>query len=280
MDVKLRRRFSLSILGLLASVALLPVPAAAQTGLGASSLLPPPGESMLSISLFGGWASFSQQPVNDMIRLDNLLLTAPTEEGGAGLDKGLDQLTDGITFGAEVRYRLSPHWSALVGFERLSDRTRLDFTFDPGTGPEECYIEYKVDAWPIYAGMAYSFRFTERLTYRMGVAAVYFPSSRLHLAGRLGGLADIEQEGTASGIGDALSWNGEMAIGAALSWSGEMAINGPLSLLVSIRLRLGRVGDPKDDDSGDTMTNPYTGDVLTIDWSGVDILIGVTVDLF
>ncbi len=269
MDVKLRRRFSLSILGLLAAVALLPVPAAAQTGPGASSLLPPPGESRLSLSLFGGWASFSQQPVNDMIRLDNLLLTTPADDGGFGFDKGLDQLTDGITFGAEVRYRLSPRWSAFAGFERLSDRTRLDFdfTFDPGTGPEECFIEYEVDAWPIYAGMAYSFRFTERLTYRVGLAAVYFPSSRLHLAGRLGGLANIEQEGTASGIGAALSWNGEVAIG------------GPLSVLGSIRLRLGRVGDPKDS-SGDTITNPYTGDVLTIDWSGVDILIGVTVDLF
>jgi len=268
MDVKLHCRSSLRILGLLAAVALLSVPAAAQTDPGASSLLPPPGKSRLSLSLFGGWASFSQQPVNDMIQLDNLLLTAPADEGGAGLDKGLDQLTDGITFGAEVRYRLSPRWSVLAGFERLSDRTSLDFTFDPGTGPEESFIEYEVDAWPIYAGMAYSFRFTERLTYRVGVAAVYFPSSRLHLVGRLGGLVDIDQEGTASGIGAALSWNGEMAIG------------GPLSVQGSIRLRLGRIGDAKDDDSGETMKNSYTDEVLAIDWSGVDILIGVTVDLF
>lgn len=268
MDVKLRCRPSLRILGPLAAATILSVPAAAQTGPGASPLLPPPRESRLSLSLFGGWASFSQQPVNDMIRLDNLLLTTPADEGGAGLDKGLDQLTDGITFGAEVRYRLSPRWSVLAGFERLNDRTSLDFTFDPGTGPEEGFIEYEVDAWPMYAGMAYSFRFTERLTYSVGVAAVYFPSSRLYMTGRLGGLADIEQEGTVAGIGAALSWNGEVSIGD------------PLSVQASIRLRLGRVGAPKDDDSGETMKNSYTDEVLAIDWSGVNILIGVTVDLF
>ena len=255
------------VLCLLAAAVLYPARVTAQTGPAAASLLPPPGECKLSIALLGGWASFSQKSVNDMIRFDNLLLTTPVNEGGAGLDKGLDQLTDGLSFGAEIRYRLSSRWSAVAGFERLRDYTHLDFTFDPGTGPEESFLEYEAEGWPVYAGMIYSFRFTERLSYGVGAAMVFFPSSRLSLAGSLGSLASIEQEGTASGLG------------ALIYWTGDMALGGPFSVVGSIRMRLGDVGDPKDS-SGDKITNPQTGEPLTVDWSGVDILIGLMIDLF
>ncbi|MCK4772418.1 MAG: hypothetical protein KAT18_05810, partial [Candidatus Latescibacteria bacterium] len=257
------------VLCLLAAAVLCPAHATAQTGPAAASLLPPPGECKLSIALLGGWASFSQKSVNDVIRFDNLLLTTPVSEGGAGLDKGLDQLTDGLSFGVEIRYRLSSRWSAVAGFERLKDRTRLDFdfTYDPGTGPEESFIKYEADAWPIYAGVIYSFRFTERLTYGVGVAAIYFPSSRLYLSAERSSLPIIEQEGTASGLG------------ALIYWTGDMALGSPFSVVGSIRMRLGDVGDPKDS-SGDKINNPYTGEPLTVDWSGVDILIGLMIDLF
>jgi len=255
-----------AVLCLLAATAFCPAGALAQTDRAAAGLLPAPGGGRLSIALVGGWASFSQKPVNDMINFDNMLLTAPVADGGAGLDKGLDQLTDGFTVGAEVRYRLNARWSAVAGFERLADRTRLDFTFDPGTGPEESFLEYEAGGLPLYAGMVYSFRFTERLSYGIGAALLLFPSSKLSLSGGLGSLASIEQEGTASGLG------------AMFSWTGNLDMKGPVSLVGSIRLRLGDVGEPKDS-AGDAITNPQTGDPLSIDWSGVDFLLGLAVDL-
>ena len=224
------------------------------------------GSDRLSISLFGGWASFSQKPVNDMIRFDNLLLTTSVNDGGAGLEKGLDQLTDGLTFGIEVRYRLSPDWSIFAGVERLVDNSRIDFTFDAGSGLAESFLEYGAEGWPLHAGIERSFQFTEKLSYHVGAAAVLFPASKLSLAGGLGSLV-IDQEGTATGVG------------ALFSWMGIYDLGGPLNLAGSIRMRLGDVGNPTDD-AGDKLTDAYTGDALRIDWSGVDILLGIMIDLF
>lgn len=224
------------------------------------------GGGRLSISLFGGWASFSQKSVNDMIRVDNMLLTTSVNDGGAGLDKGLDQLTDGLTFGIEFRYSLGPEWNIFAGVERLADNSRIDFTFDAGSGPAESFLEYSAEGWPLHAGIERSFRFTEKLSYHVGAAAVLFPASKLSLAGGLGSL-EIEQEGTAAGVG------------ALFSWMGIYDTGGPLSLAGLIRMRLGDVGNPTDDD-GDKLTDAYSGDLLRIDWSGVDILLGIMIDLF
>jgi hypothetical protein len=239
----------------------------------AQSAAPPAGQmkdtgtARLSVSLFGGWASFSQGSVNDMIRFDNLLLTTPVADGGAGLDKGLDQLTDGLTIGVEVRYRLGPGWNLIAGVERLSDSSRIEFTFDAGSGPQESFLDYGTEGWSIHTGIERSFRFTDELSYHVGAAAVLFPASKLTLAGGLGSLAAIDQEGSVTGVG------------ALLSWTGFYDLGGPLSLAGSIRLRLGDVGEPTDD-AGDKLINAVSGDVLTVDWSGVDILFGVMIDLF
>ncbi len=225
------------------------------------------GGGRLSISLFGGWASFSQRSVNNMIRVDNMLLTTPVNDGGAGLDKGLNQLTDGLTFGIEVRYRLGPDWSIFAGMERVADNSRIDFTFDPGSGPVESFLYYSAEGWPLHAGIERSFQFTEKLSYHVGAAAVLFPASKLSLAAGMGSLAMIDQEGTATGVG------------ALFSWTGIYDLGGPLSLAGSVRMRLGDVGDPTDE-AGDKLTNSVTGDSLTIDWSGVDFLLGIVIDLF
>ena len=69
-----------------------------QTGLSNPSLSSADPSKRLSLSLFGGWASFSQTSVNNQIRMENLALTLPVSENGAGLDRGLDQITDVIRF--------------------------------------------------------------------------------------------------------------------------------------------------------------------------------------
>ncbi len=224
-------------------------------------LLPPPAAGRLSVILLGGWGSFSQQPVNDMINLDNMLLTTPTSQGGAGLDKGLDQLTDSVTWGAEIRWRLHPRWSAVAGFQHLGARTEISFEYDPGSGPVDAWLEYETAGFPVWAGALYSIRLSPRLSYGIGLGAVYLPASTLHLAGYLGAITQ-DQEGTASGLG------------ALLAWEGNVQVSDPIALVTSVRLRLARIGDPEDD-TGAKITNPQTGDPLTLDWSGVDILIGV-----
>ncbi len=246
---------------------LLPLGAGAQTGIAK----PPPEvnqpSARMSVALFGGWASFAQTRVNELIRLDNMLLTSPVSDGGAGLDEGLNQITDGLTFGAEVRYRLKGPWEVVAGFERLRDKTRIDFEYDSGSGPADSYLEYEADGWPVHAGVRYSFRFSDRYAYGIGLSAVIFPASRLHIAGQIGNLAELDREGTVSGLG------------MALTWGGEMALSGPLTLQGTIRMRFGRAGDPKDA-SGSVLTDPIEGKPITLDWSGVDIVVGLLIDLF
>ena len=219
------------------------------------------------VSLFGGWASFSQTRTNHLIRMDNLLLTASVADGGAGLDRGLDHINDSLTGGIEIGYRLKGNWEAVVGVERLQASSRIDFDYDSGSGPLASFLEYRTSDWPIHAGLRYTFRFSERYAYRVGFEAVVFPASRLNIAGRLGGLVALDQEGTVTGVG------------AGLTWSGEMKMGGPLSLQGTVRLRFGRAGDPKDAD-GDVIVDPIEGKAVTLDWSGVDILLGVLIDLF
>jgi hypothetical protein len=58
-----------------------------------------------------------------------------------------------------------------------------------------------------------------------------------------------------------------------------MRLGGPFALQGTIRLRFGRAGDPEDED-GDVIVDPVGGDPVTLDWSGVDIVVGLLVDLF
>ncbi len=239
-----------------------------QTGVtSAASSSAAASHKRLGISLFGGWASFSQTRVNNLIRMDNLLLTGSVEDGGAGLDRGLDQITDAVAFGIELRYHLKGSWEAFIGVERLQASSRIEFDYDSGSGLLDSYLEYGTDDWPIHAGLRYSFRFSERFSYGIGLAAVVFPASRLVVEGQLGGLAALDREGTVSGVG------------AALTWGGEMALSGPLHLQSTIRLRFGEAGNPKDSD-GDVITDPLQGKPITLDWSGVDIVVGLLIDLF
>ncbi len=238
-----------------------------QTGVSSAPFTPAASPKRLSISLFGGWASFSQTRVNDVIRIENLVLTTAVDNGGAGLERGLDQLTDAATFGLELRYRLNGPWEAFIGVERLRASSHLDFEYDGGSGPLASYLEYSTDDWPIHAGLRYTFRFSERFAYGIGLAAVVFPASRLQVAGQLGGEAALDRKGTVTGVG------------AALTWGGEMALGGPLQLQGTIRLRFGQVGDPKDSD-GDVFTDPIKGKPISLDWSGVDIVVGLVIDLF
>jgi hypothetical protein len=239
----------------------------AQTGTALPAATLDQSASRLGITLFGGWASFSQTSVNHLIRMDNLLLTSPVDDGGIGLERGLDQITDAITFGVEVSWRLKKNWEAYAGFERLRAGSRLEFEYDSGSGPEDSHFEYRTDDWPIHAGLRYTFRFSDRFSYRVGAAAVIFPVSRLRVSGHLGGLVSLDQEGTVTGIG------------AALTWGGVVRLNGPLALQTSVRLRFGRAGDPKDAD-GDVIVDPVQGEPVTLDWSGVDIIVGLLIDLF
>lgn len=220
----------------------------------------------LRVTLFGGWASFSQTRANYLITVDNLLLTAPVADGGAGLKRGLDHINDCLTGGAEIGYRLRGNWEAVVGFERLRASSRVDFEYDSGSGPTASFFGYQTSDWPIHAGLRYTFRFSERYSYRVGFEGVLFPASRLNVDGRLGAVS-LVQEGTVTGVG------------AGLTWSGEMRVGGPLSLQGTVRLRFGRAGDPKDAD-GDVIVDPVEGKAVTLDWSGVDILLGVIFDLF
>jgi len=221
----------------------------------------------LSLTLAGGWASFAHSPVNRSIRLDNYLLTAPVDSGGVGLSKGLDEIADGLGLSAEVRWRMGEGWGLSVGLQRLYDRSRVSFTYDPGTGPESGYMEYVVEGLPLHAGVYREWPFTERLTYRLGGALLYFPSSRLRVSGRIGGLAALQETGTADGIG------------AMFNWGGSFRLNESLSLEAGVRLRLGRIGDPVDDD-GDVIQTTTGMELAPMDWSGVDIVLGITYGFF
>ncbi len=243
-----------------------PRPLQAQEPPALPDLLPPPAAGTLELVVLGGWGSFSQQPLNEMIQFDNALLTAPTSQGGAGLDRGLDQLTDGFTWGAEARWRFAPRWSAVAGFHRLAARTDIHFAYDPGSGPIDAFLEYETSGYPVWAGILYTTRLSERLSYGIGMSAVLVPASTLHLAGYLG-TTTLDQEGTASGLG------------AMLTWEGGVQVSEPISLITAIRLRLARIGDPEDD-TGSVITNPQSGDPLTLDWSGVDIMVGLRFTLF
>jgi hypothetical protein len=219
------------------------------------------------VTFTGGWNSFAHGPVNKSIRLDNFLLTAPADSGGVGLSKGLDEIADGLGLNAEIRWQLSEKWSLFAGVQRLFDRSRVSFTYDPGSGPEPGFLEYEVEGYPLYAGVYREFPFTDRITYRLGSALLFFPASKLRVSGRLGGLAALQETGTADGIG------------AMFSWGGSVHLSGALSLDGGVRLRLGRIGDPVDDD-GDVIQTTTGMKLAPMDWSGVDLVFGLTYGFF
>jgi len=224
-------------------------------------LLPRPAPGTVSLSLLGGWGSWAQTSINSTIRLDNFLLTAPVDSNGAGLEKGLESLNDGIAMAAEARLRLSERWSLVGGVMRLADSTRRDFLYDPGSGPQESFLSYRVQGWPVYLGAAYGFTFTSRFSYEVVAAAVYFPLTTLDVEGSLGGLVSLDQEGTADGLG------------ALLGWGGTWHLTEGIGLLGRINLRLGKLGVAEQDD-GAPITDAYGGE-LEADWSGVDVMLGL-----
>jgi hypothetical protein len=231
------------------------------------TLLPQQSAKGISLTLLGGWSSFAHGPINDSIRMDNFLLTAPADSGGAGLEEGLKEISDGLGLGVEVRLALSSQWSVLVGVQRLYDRSRVAFTVDPGTGPEDGYLEYKVEGYPVYAGLERSTGLTGRLTYRLGGVLVFFPASKLSVNGDIGGLVSLSNRGEADGFG------------AMLFWGGDYHLSGPWSLSSTVRLRLGRIGDPVDAD-GDVIQTAFGDELAPMDWSGIDFLVGLTFDFF
>ncbi len=238
-------------------------PARAQSVIG-----PAPGSGRLSVSLLGGWASFAQGSINETIRLDNLFLTAPAGSTGVGLEEGLSEITDGLGLVVEIRYRLSPHYALAFGVQRLYDRSSISFEFDQGqgAGPEPASIEYEVEDWPIYVGVYREFRFTDRVDYRLGGMLVWFPSSTLRVDTRLGS-DEMSEEGTTDGLG------------LLLSFGGDFNLTQRLALTAATRLRLGRIGDPKDS-SGLVIKNFFNEEVAPMDWSGVDIVVGLTYTVF
>lgn len=246
---------------------LTPRGARAQVGDPLPPLLPQQSTSGFSLTILGGWSSFAHGPVNDSIRLENFLLTAPADSGGAGLDEGLKEISDGLGLGAEIRWALSSQWSLLVGVQRLYDRSRVAFTIDPGTGPQSGYLEYKVEGYPIYAGLERAISLTGRLTYRLGGVVMYFPRSKLNVTGEIAGLEVVGLRGKADGIG------------AMLLWGGDYRLTGPWSLSTTVRLRLGRIGDPVNAD-GDVLQTPFGIKLAPMDWSGIDLLFGLTFDFF
>jgi hypothetical protein len=264
-QLRLPHATAMIVLGAL--LLLTPRGARAQVGDPLPSLLPRQSASRFSLTLLGGWSSFAHGPVNDSIRLDNFLLTAPADSGGAGLDEGLKEISDGLGLGVEARLALSSQWSLLVGVQRLYDRSRVTFTIDPGTGPQSGFLEYKVEGYPIYAGLERAIGLTGRLTYRLGGVLVFFPLSRLRVNGSIGGLADLRLSGKADGLG------------GMLFWGGDYRIAGPWSLSSTVRLRLGRIGDPVDAD-GDVIQTVFGQELAPMDWSGIDLLVGLTFDFF
>ena len=225
-----------------------------------------PDPPRVSVRLLGGWASFSQTSVNSSIRIDNMLLTTPADSGGVGLSRGLRPITDGLGGTVEVSLAMGEVWRVTAGVQRIAARTRRDFSFDPGDGIRPAYMEYEVAAWPIALGAEYGYALGTRLHYRMGAALLYFPSSHLGVRGSIGGVADLNEEGTASGAGALFHWGGHAALGERLS------------LVTRLCLRLGRLGEVRGPDGDPIQT--FTGQRLGLDWSGVDLLVGVQVRLF
>jgi hypothetical protein len=260
----LRRPSALLILiGLLAG----PAPrAGAQTAIPASTLLPSAGQGRLSVTLLGGWSSWSQKAINDDIRIDNLILTAPVDSGGVGLEKGLKQLTDGLAPGIEIRLRLTGRTELVAGAMRLVDRSRVTFTIDTGGGPQAGSFSYQVTGVPVWIGVSRDYPLTPQITYRVMAAALWFPYSQVHVKGTLGTPPGLDEEGTTSGIG------------LLLGWGGSYRLSGPLALQLSARLKLARLGDPKSADG--TTLRDFLGRPLSMDWSGIDLLLGVSWDLF
>ncbi|MFO7769355.1 MAG: hypothetical protein R6W82_10440 [bacterium] len=224
-------------------------------------LLPRPVPGTVSVSLLGGWGSWSQTSINSTIRRDNLLLTAPVDSNGAGLGKGLESLNDGIALAVEARLRLDDRWSLVGGVMRLADSSRRDFLYDPGSGPQQSFLSYRVQGWPIYLGAAYGFTFTTSFSYEVSAAAVYFPRTTLDVEGSLGGLVSLDQEGTAAGVG------------ALFRWGGTWHLTDGIGIVGGINLRLGKLGGA-DQEDGTPIVDAY-GRELEADWSGVDILLGV-----
>lgn len=251
---------------LLAAVLCVAAPLAAPASAGAQTM---PGASVsprLTVTLLGGWASFAHKSVNDVIHLDNLVLTAPADSGGVGLDEGLTPLTDGIGLGAELSWRLGTRTRLIGGVMRLADSTRKDFTYDadgdPGTPAVPGFLFYEVSAYPVYAGIGYGYAFTEKLDYELTGTLIYFPASKLLVEGALGGPATLDEEGTASGVG------------FGFSWGGHYRLTGPWALAARVSFSLGQLGDAKKADGTkilDVLDRP-----LGLDWSGVDILLGIT----
>ena len=244
-----------------------PRPAGAQTPTAPPPVIPDEPHGRLSITLVGGWSSFAQGAVNRSIRLDNLLLTAPADSGGAGLDEGLGEIADGLGLGAEIRWRLSPEWSLMAGVQRLYDRSQISFTRDLGGGPQPGRLEYEVRGFPIYVGAYREFSFSARATYRLGVALLYFPDSVLAVNGEIAGATLLAEKGSTNGVG------------AMFSWGGGLDLGGGLSLDAGVRLRLGRIGDPVDAD-GDVIQTLAGMRLAPMDWSGVDLLVGITYSIF
>jgi hypothetical protein len=234
----------------------------AQTTVPAPGLLPPAGSGRVTLTLLGGWSSWSQKAVNDDIRLDNLILTAPADSGGVGLEKGLEQLTDGLAPGIEVRLRLTPRTGLVAGIMRLSDHSRVGFTLDSGSGPQAGSFSYRVTGIPVWIGVSHDYPLTGRVTYRVMAAALWFPFSQVRVKGTLGALPGLDEEGTTSGLG------------LLFGWGGSYRLSGPFTLQVSARLKLARLGDPEAADG--SIIRDFFGQPLTMDWSGIDLLVGVS----
>ncbi len=235
--------------------------AAAAQQAGPEEILPRPVPDRLTVTFLGGWGSWAQTSINSTIRLDNLLLTAPVDSNGAGLERGLESLNDGLALAVEARLRLNQRWSLVGGVMRLADSSRRDFLYDPGSGLQESFLSYRVAGWPLYLGAAYAFAFTPSFSYEVSAAAVFFPLTTLDVEGSLGGLVSLDQEGTASGPG------------ALFGWGGTWHLSGRLGLAGRVQLRLGRLGTAEQDD-GTPITDAYGGE-LAADWSGVDIMLGL-----
>jgi hypothetical protein len=252
----------LTLFGLLAGPA---PPAGAQASLPDPELLPPAVSSRVTLTLLGGWSSWSQKAINDDIRLDNYVLTAPVDSGGVGLAKGLEPLTDALAPGIEVRLRLTPRTGLVAGLMRLSDHSEVGFTFDSGSGLQAGSFSYRVTGIPVWIGVRHDYPLTRRATYQVMAALLWFPYSQVRVKGTLGAPPGLDEEGTTSGFG------------LLFGWGGSYHLSGPLYLQVSARLRLARLGDPKAADG--SLVRNFFGDPLTMDWSGIDLLAGLSWDL-
>lgn len=231
----------------------------------AGGMPPATGGARLSLTLLGGWGSWAQKTVNDDIRLDNIILTAPADSGGVGLEKGLDQLTDALVPGLEARWRVGARTAVVAGFLWLRDRSEVAFEIDTGSGPQPGFFRYRVEALPVWVGVSRAYPLTPRASYRVTAALLWTPWSRVRVEGSLGSGADLDEDGTTSGPG------------LLFGWGGEYRLSGPLAAHLSARMRLARLGDPENAD-GDPILD-YFDRPLTMDWSGIDLLLGLTWDL-